>query len=205
MADLSEFRQLVEKQHAVVREGDLSRAAESSRRPRGETEEAVWCGLRKGRCVTSGCFGVGQTRDGVDLRRLQRLLLRSCPAGSTAAAARASTCPSRASRRAARCARPRRRSPSARLTFSCPMTSAKSGTGAAVRLRRRPRRGRRDRLLAREVAHQLKDVFNRVDREPTRERRLGGVLRRDIEGLQTPAAARTAPSVARPSPGAAPP
>lgn len=59
------------------------------------------------------------------------------------------------------------------------------GAGAAVRLRRRPRRGGRDRLLAREVAHQLEDVFNRVDREPARERRLGGVLRRDIEGLQT--------------------
>lgn len=79
------------------------------------------------------------------------------------------------------------------------------GTGAAVRLRRRPRRGRRDRLLAREVAHQLKDVFNRVDREPTRERRLGGVLRPGPRGTSDPAAARTAPSVARPSPGAAPP
>ena len=108
--------------------------------------------------------------DAVDARDLDRLRRASAAAGSTAGAARASSCPCRAARRAAGCGRRRRRSRAPRSTSVWPRTSARSscargrrrggrlgvgaGGGAARRragspttsrevLDRRPRRARR--------------------------------------------------------------
>ena len=180
---LVEFRQLVEKQHTVVREGDLSRPRNRPAAREGDGGGRV-VRAAEGALRHERVFRVGQPRDGVDLRRLQRLLLRHVRQDRRQ--------PPR-EHRLARAGRadeqhvvPARGGDLKRpFDVLLPHDVGEVGTGAAVRLRRRPRRGGRDRLLAREVAHQLKDVFNRVDREPTRERRLGGVLRRDIEGLQT--------------------
>ena len=71
-----EFRQLVEEQHALVRERDLARAAHRSRRRRAQPPRRYGAALRKGRDVDERMLRGQKAHDGIDLRDLQLLLPR---------------------------------------------------------------------------------------------------------------------------------
>ena len=82
----SEFRQLIEEQHAAGVPVKSRPGAAWSRRPSGRRPRSCGAGCGRAGGAPAGDSGVQQAHDGVDLRDLQRLLAASYPAGWTAGA-----------------------------------------------------------------------------------------------------------------------
>ena len=103
-----ELRQLVEEQHAVVGERDLARPR--PRRRRRPAPSRTRCGAGCGTAAAAILDAEAAPGERSHRRGLERLVLRHRRAGSRAGAGPACSCPSRAGRSSAGCARPRRRS-----------------------------------------------------------------------------------------------
>ena len=92
---LVELGQLVQKQHAVVGQGDLPRPGIGAAARHAHGGDGV-VGGAEGPAESAGAAPGGEAHHRVDLGGLQRLLLRSCPAGWRAGAGPAWTCRNRA-------------------------------------------------------------------------------------------------------------
>ena len=113
-----ELRKLVEEQHAVMGERDLARphaqAAADHRRHRGRM-------VRRAERPAVGQLAAGELAgDRGDHRDFEQFARATAAAGSTAAAAPASTCPSRAARPSADCGRRPPRPPAPAWRFPGP-------------------------------------------------------------------------------------
>ena len=120
-----ELGQLVEEEHAVVGERDLARRGRRAAADQAGVADRVM--RRAERADGQQRLARLQAADRtVDARGFDRFGTAAGRAGSSASAWRASSCPSRAGRASAGCARRPRRPSSARLAISWPRTSAKS-------------------------------------------------------------------------------
>ena len=147
--------QLVQEQHAAMRERDLARPR-AGPPPTSAADEAPWWGARNG--------GAGPPRrrrqraDGrVDARHLERLVV--VEVGQHPGSRRASiVLPAPGGPTSSRAWPPAAASSSARRASGCPRTSARSASGA--RGRAAARRGGLDRALAAEPRHGLGQVLD---------------------------------------------
>ena len=140
----AELGQLVEEQHAAVREARLAgpQHGRAAAEQPGRADRVV---RRSERAALGAALAGQQPRHGMQLRGLERLVTRERRAGSRRAGERASSCRRPASRPAAGCVRPRPRPP------------ARGAPGAA----RGRRRGRR-RAPARPVDRRWRCVVGRL-------------------------------------------
>ena len=208
-----ELRQLVEEQHAVVRERRLagSRAgpAADDRRDGGAVVRRAERRLGHERMAADELPG-----DGVDARDLERLVGLERREDARAAGGRASSCPSRAARRAAGCGVRRRRSraPGGHAPDPAPLRgrasaaaggrSAPRGRPAAGRARRGGTRPRRRGARSGPGRRPASDASGAEAAAQTR--RWSPDLRAPSAAARTPPTGRTRPSSAS-SPTAATP
>ncbi len=134
-----EFRQLVEKQHAQMRERRLRRASPSGRRrpaPPSRPNDAD-----RGRAARGRSRRPSIRRPATGSWKSPAPRARPAAAAGRAGAAPASICRRRAGRSSAGCGRPPPRSPAPAWRVSWPLTSFRSGAArvasASLRLRRR--------------------------------------------------------------------
>ena len=118
------FRQLVQKQHAVMRERDLAGPRIAAAADQRDGARRV---MRRAIRAHAPGRRTRSARRAKRSRRLQRFVLGRAAAGCPAAAARASTCPCPAARSSAAGAPPAAAISSARLACAWPRTSARSG------------------------------------------------------------------------------
>ena len=177
-----ELRQLVQKQHAVVGQGDLPRPQQ---RP-ASSEGGGGCGVvgtAEGAPGQQGVLRVRQPRHGPDAGDLQRLL----PAhirqdGGQPLGQHGLACAGGADQQqvVAACRGDLQGPPGIFLAHHIPQIRP----GGLLCLRH-PGRGGGEALLAPQVAHQRPHIRYAVDGEAACQRGLSGVLRRDIQLLHT--------------------
>ena len=196
-----ELRQLVEEQHAAVRERDLARPRHARRRRPGPTREIVWCGARNGRSAPSRPSPM--PADAVDLRDLERLLEARAAAGCPGRRRASIVLPAPGGPTMSRLWPPAAAISSARFASCWPRTSARSrlarrrsSAGAAAA------RDRVGRPLARAAARRSGRGRRRRSprsprRAPPRPRSRCGTIRRSYPAARAPSAAASAPRTGR--------
>ena len=176
----AELRQLVEEQNAVVRQRHLPRPRDASRR---RPAPAPW---PSGAACAPAAGPSAPRRPAAAPSPSKSASSPATPPASAAAespgsAPPASTCPSPAGRPSAILCPPAQAMVIARLTASCPRTSAKSSVGRQLATPRTARPsssyGSSGSCLVQE-RHRLRQRRDRVDLDPLDDRRLARVLLR---------------------------
>ncbi len=166
---LAKLRQLVEKQHAVVRQAYLARPRRAAAAGHGGARHRV---VRRAERADAH-YGVAPARepdDGIDLRGSRSFRRGSSRAVCPAGAWRIMDLPAPGGPTIRMLCPPAAATSSARLTFSCPLTSAKSTGKRGVGLELRRRHGL-DALVPAQMVHELGHVLDRVHGHARRQRR----------------------------------
>ncbi|MPM75905.1 hypothetical protein SDC9_122900 [bioreactor metagenome] len=178
---LVEFRQLVQKQHAVMRQGNFSRPGQGASPSAQAHGRNGVVGISEGAPQQHGLLRSGQPHHRVDSRGLQRLAAGHVRQnGGQSAGEHAFSGAGRAHHGYIM--------PARRRNFQRPLDRLLPldlGKVRGVRLlgRRRPPGGGGNWLLPGEMTDELGHGFHGVNRQPVGQGRLGGAGRRNIERL----------------------